>query len=144
MSRRYPGVRLASGAHWPTGPAGRRLLRKLSHVARDIGHPILIVSGKRTAHQQWALYMRYLRGDGNLAAACCWRHYVHSWANCGRACSSNHCRSMAVDCGVIDSHGNYASIGYSARARTAMHRHGLCLPVGGEQWHVEAGDRWAN
>lgn len=136
MSKRYPGVRLASGATWPTGSEGRRLLHKLSQVAQDIGHPILIVSGKRTQYQQWALYMRYLQGTGNLAAPCCWKRYQHSWSSCGRQCASHHCRSMAVDCGVLDRHGNYTSIGYSDRARASMKKHGLVLNVGGEKWHV--------
>ncbi len=136
MSRRYPGVRLSHGASWPTGPEGRRLLTKLSQVARDIGHPILIVSGKRSNHDQWALYMRYLQGRGNLAAPCCSKHWVHSWASCGRECASHHCRSMAVDCGVVDRHGRYTSIGNSKRARAAMRAHGLVLNVAGEPWHV--------
>lgn len=143
MSKRFPGLRLAEGAHWPTGREGRKLLRRLSRVSKDIGHPIKIVSGKRRAYDQWVLYMRYLQGRGNLAAPCCWKRYQHSWSNCGKACASMHCRSMAVDCGVIDSNGNYASIGYSQRARAAMKKHGLCLPVPGEQWHVQVGNYWA-
>lgn len=142
MSKKYPGVRRAPGVVWPTGKAGRRLMRKLSHVAQDIGHPIKVISGKRTNYQQWSLYMRYLQGNGNLAAPCCWKHYQHSWNNCGKSCASMHCRSMAVDCGVIDKWGNYASIGYSKRARQSMRRHGLCLPVPGEKWHVQIGDIW--
>lgn len=144
MSKRYPGLQLAHGATWPTGDAGHLLLTKLSHVARDIKHPIRIISGKRRAYDQWALYMKYLRGQGNLAAPCCWKHYQHSWASCGKACASMHCQSKAVDCGVIDRNGNYASIGYSSRARSSMRDHGLCLPVPGEQWHVQVGSYWAN
>ena len=143
MSKRYPGLQLAPGAVWPTGPHGRELLHKLSAVAKDISHPIRIISGKRQAYDQWVLYMRYLRGQGNLAAPCCGKHYQHSWNSCGRACASMHCRSMAVDCGVVDNHGNYRSIGYSDRARHSMRKHNLCLPVPGEQWHCQVGSYWA-
>lgn len=143
MSKRYPGIQLAPGATMPTGEAGRDLMRRLSKVSKEIGHPIRVISGKRKAYDQWVLYMRYLRGTGNLAAPCCWKHYQHSWSSCGQACASMHCRSRAVDCGVIDRHGNYRSIGYSDKARNAMRKHGLCLPVGGEPWHVQVGSYFA-
>lgn len=139
---RYPMLELASGAHWPTGSEGRALLTKLNNVGEDIHRKIRIISGKRIAYDQWRLYMLYLRGAGNLAAPCCWKRYIHSWESCGKACQSNHCRSRAVDCGTVDKWGNYASIGYSSAARSAMRAHGLCLPVVGEQWHVEVGSSW--
>lgn len=104
---------------------------------------ITITSGRRTLHEQWAAYQDYLRG-GTLAAPCCGRHYLHSWAACWRDCASNHCRNRAADC-TIASPGGEVNIGDWPRARHAMRGHGLCLPVGqGETWHVEIGDYWAS
>lgn len=127
---------LRDGAHWPQGDDGRRLLVKANRVAQDLQRPIHIVSGLRTAYEQWAAYQDYLAG-GTLAARCCWQTWPHSWAQCGKQPTSNHCRSRALDCGVIGKRtGAYHSIGLYKGARAAIARHGLVLPVPGEPWHL--------
>lgn len=133
-----PGkVTLANGAK----PAGDALMNRLRQVARDIGKEIRVISGDRTPYQAWTLRMRYLNGTGNLAARCCTRYSgKHSWSACGKNPTSNHARGRAVDCGVMNP--GYRSIGYYQPARNAMRKRGLCLPVGGEPWHVERGGNW--
>ena len=142
---RYPYLRLSPGQKWPRGKNGREILRKLNKVGRGCKRIILIKSGLRDAYQQWMAYMNYLRG-GTLAAPCCSKRYIHSWAACGKTPASMHCVSRAVDCGILGKSGDwdtYRSIGYSHTARMHMRKHHLCLPVVGEQWHVEIGSYWA-
>jgi hypothetical protein len=138
---RYPYLRLAPQQKWPKGRDGRNLLKRLNAVGKDCKRIILIKSGLRDAYGQWVAYQDYLRG-GNLAATCCSKRYPHSWAQCGKTPTSNHCRSRAADCGMLDRSGDwdtYQSIGYVDAARASMRKHGLCLPVPGEKWHVEVG-----
>jgi len=116
-------------------------MRRLNRVGKALNKKVIIISGLRTPYEQWVVYQDFLRG-GNLAATCCWRRYPHSWAQCGKTPTSNHCRSKAIDCGLYDKHGTYRSIGYYDKARELMKRHGLCLPVPGELWHVEVGSTW--
>lgn len=139
---RYRWLRRSPAARWPTGPAGRDLLRRLNNVGRACRAPITITSGKRGSREQWAAYMDYLRG-GILAAPCCPLHYVHAWADCQRRCESNHCRSRAADCVIRPQGSAEVNIGEWPPARREMRSHGLCLPVGsGETWHVEVGSTW--
>lgn len=140
---RYRWLRLRPGAHWPSGPNGRDLLRRLNNAARDTQLHWLLTSGRRTPREQWEAYQDYLRG-GTLAAPCCAKHYPHPWAECGRQCASNHCSSRAADVVVVMRDGSSTvNVGEYAPARDALRRHGLCLPVGsGETWHVEAGSLW--
>lgn len=138
---RWRHLQLRDGAHWPEGADGRRLLKKLNNVAQDLNRTIYIVSGLRTPYEQHVSYMDYLHG-GNLAAPCGWKHYLHDWSVCPRQPTSNHCFNRAVDCGVLGNSGAYHSIGLYKGARESMRRHGLCLPVPGEQWHVQVGDLW--
>ena len=127
---------LREGAHWPQGDDGRRLLVKANRVAQDLDRTIHIVSGLRTPYEQWIAYQNYLAG-GTLAAPCCGKHYPHSWSACGQEPTSNHCRSRALDCGVIGKRtGRYHSIGLYKGAREAIAEHGLVLPVGEEPWHL--------
>lgn len=138
--KRYPWLILADGRHWPDGDDGHRLLTKLDHVGDDLHRKILIQSGKRTAYEQWVAYQDYLRG-GNLAAHCCWKTWLHSWEECGKQPTSNHCRSRAVDCGVIGKSGQYHSIGLYKGAIETLERHGLVLPLWQpgrwlEPWHT--------
>lgn len=132
---------LREGARWPQGDDGRRLLVKANRVAQDLNRTIHIVSGLRTAYEQWIAYQDYLRG-GILAAACCWKRYPHTWDDCGKAPTSNHCRSRALDCGVIGKRtGEYHSIGLYKGARASIARHGLLLPLYQpgrwiEPWHM--------
>ena len=131
-------VLLAPGAR----PAGDELMRRIGLVSKDIGLPILIKSGDRTAWEAYNFRMMYLRGTGNLAARCCSKYSgIHSWSACGKNPWSNHARGRAIDCGTVRG-GQYSSIGYSTAARASMRKHGLCLPVPGEKWHVEIGTTW--
>lgn len=93
---------------------------RLAKVARDIKHPLLITSGLRTIQEQEALYQKYLSGKGALAA---------------KPGHSNHNHGQAAD--VVSASNNRQNIGSITGARSAMRRHGLCLPVPGEPWHVE-------
>lgn len=113
-----------ANTRWPTD---RKLLRKLNAVARDLGVTIHIVSGYRTYAEQKVLYARYiayLNGGpyANLAAV---------------PGTSLHETGNAADCSI-----NGVDIGNFPGAREALRRHGLCLPVGGEPWHVQTGNNW--
>lgn len=138
--RRYPWLQLADGAHWPTGVAGRRLLRKANRTGRDLRRVLWIESGRRTAYEAWELYQRYLNGTGNLAAPCCWRRYRHTWNACGKTPTSFHAQSKALDVGVIGKSGKYHSLGLYKGAEEAANRHGLHLwlwnTLGKEPWHL--------
>lgn len=138
--KKWRNLELSSGAHWPQGDDGHRLLAKTDNTAKDLNRTILIRSGLRTAYEQWVAYQDYLNG-GNLAATCCWKRYRHSWNDCGKQPTSNHCISRALDCGVIDKHGTYHSIGLYPGAIHALHNHGLVLPLWTkgnrrEPWHM--------
>lgn len=139
---RFSRLRLGPGARWPEGITGRLLLRKLERVGTEVRQNITITSGKRSPHEAWHAYADYLRG-GNLAAHCCDRTFPHTWKQCGRKPTSNHCISRAADCLIDTSDRGPVNIGESAPARKALRRNGLCLPIGfGETWHVEVGDTW--
>lgn len=142
MKREYKWVALAEGARWPRGGAGRELCRRLNNAGRLIQRRIIITSGDRNAREAWEARMDYLRG-GNLAAQCCWLVGFHTWEECGKSPYSNHARGRAADCVVETRHRGWVNIGEVRRARKAMRRRGLCLPVGsGETWHVEVGSSW--
>lgn len=140
---RYRWLRLRPGAHWPAGPAGRDLLRRLNNAGRQIQLQLLLTSGYRYPREQWEAYQDYLRG-GTLAAPCCALHYPHSWAECQRDCCSRHCQNRACDVVVVLKEGQGSvNVGEYPPARKALRGHGLCLPVGqGETWHVEVGETW--
>ena len=135
-------VRLAPGRRWPRGDAGRDLVRRLNNTGRQLQSRLLIVSGQRSPWEQWAAYQDYLRG-GTLAAPCCWRHWLHDWPQCERQCASNHCHGRAADVQARASRRlGWESVGLWDDARIQLRRHGLCLPVPGEPWHVEIGGTW--
>ena len=139
---RWRWVMLASGRRWPRGDAGHDLVRRLNNTGRRLGSRLLIVSGQRSNYEQWAAYQDYLRG-GTLAAPCCGRHDLHDWPSCGRECASNHCIGRAADVQVRPAGtSDWVAVGLWHRARKQLHHHGLCLPVPGEPWHVQAGDVW--
>jgi len=142
VKKKYKYLELRPGAHWPKGPSGRALLRRLNKTAKRLRTTIRITSGRRTPAEQWAAYQDYLRG-GILAAPCCNKNWLHDLAHCGRRCQSNHCVSKAADV-VIERPGRgWVNIGEWPKARQIMGKNGLCLPVGqGETWHVEIGDTW--
>lgn len=119
-----------------TGRVRPNLEHKLNEVGRDIKRKLFVGEGKRSAHAQWKFYMAYLGGHGNKAAPCCTKYYrtPHSWANCGKNSQSNHFTGDAADTVIMPSWNN---IGTSSAAVASMRRHGLGLPVSGENWHVE-------
>lgn len=101
----------------------QQLLDKLDLVARDLGETILVRSGERTMDEQWALYNQL---GPSIAAY--------------PSATAPHVRGIAADCGI-----NGVNIGAVKGAREAMLKHGLCLRVANENWHVEVGSRsrWA-
>lgn len=144
VRNKYPFIMKAEGVVLPGDDA---LLTKLNRIGRELRRLVVVRSGYRNNYEQWVLRMRYLRGEGNLAARCCrsfGERVQHSWAACGKASESNHSyppKGRAVDCGILLGSG-YTSIGNVPAARKLMAKYGLCLPVGGEAWHVEIGDTW--
>lgn len=138
----YKWVALADGARWPKHNTGADLVRRLNNVGRAIQRRIIITSGDRSPREAWEARMDYLRG-GNLAAQCCWLVGFHSWDECGKTPYSNHAKGKAADCVVETRSRGWVNIGEHRKARKAMDRRGLCLPVGsGETWHVEVGEIW--
>lgn len=125
-----------------TGRVRPNLEQRLNEVGRDIKRKLFVGEGKRSAHAQWKFYMAYLNGHGNLAARCCTKFYrtKHSWAACGKNSQSNHFTGDAADTVIMPTWNN---IGTSNDAVKAMRRHGLGLPVGGENWHVEVSNSFA-
>lgn len=113
---------------WVTGDkAGlkRALVRRLNAVGRELGRKVYVRDGLRTYAEQVQLYEAYMAGKGPLAAF---------------PGTSNHGRGTAADCQLDARTG--PNIGNLQAARRAMKRHGLCLPVPGETWHVEVGETW--
>lgn len=125
-----------------TGRVRPNLEQRLNEVGRDIKRKLFVGEGKRSAHAQWVFYMAFLNGHGNLAARCCTKFYrtPHSWAACGKNSQSNHFTGDAADTVIMPTWNN---IGTSNDAVKAMRRHGLGLPVGGENWHVEVSNSFA-
>lgn len=114
------GLILNPGAKLPTQKA---LVKRLQAVAKDLGVNITIISGKRTIADQWRLWNLYQSGRGNKAA------YPNA--------NAPHVRGVAADCAI-----NGVNIGNYPGAREAMRKHGLCLNVSGEPWHVQVGNDW--
>lgn len=110
---------------WPTD---KKLMRKIRRVSKDTGLHLHIRSGYRSWSEQAFLYNQWVkRVPGyNLAA---------------KPGYSRHNSGSAADMGVVRN-GKYTSIGNVPKARKAMRRRGLCLPVPGEPWHVEIGSTW--
>ena len=100
------------------------LKRRLAACARDLGEIWNINSGYRSIEEQRRLYNLYLAGKGNLAAP---------------PGKSAHNFGGAADVSVRG-----ANVGDSKRRRNKLKEYGLCLPVHGESWHVQVGDKWAS
>jgi hypothetical protein len=115
-------------AKWLVGDldATHDLMFRLATVARNLGHTLYVAEGKRSIADQWKYWYAYQRGQGPLAAF---------------PGKSNHTWGKACDVRKYPPRGT-ASIGDIVGARDAMKRHGLCLPVPGEKWHVEVGTTW--
>lgn len=137
-----PYIQLASGVVAGNKP----LMKRANAVGERLNRPVRVISGWRTDRQAWELRMLYNAGKGNLAAPCCSKYGYsrewHSWESCGKDPWSNHADGKALDCGIVDKHGNYTSIGNYPGARVAIRANGLCLPVPGEAWHLEIGNTW--
>lgn len=99
----------------------RRLMVSLAKVARDSKNVIQVNYGKRTYAEQLYLWNKY----GPPRAA--------------RPGTSRHETGLAADCVTFVTKAN---VGNVKRIRAAMKKHGLCLPVPGEPWHVERGNTW--
>ena len=125
-----------------TGRVRPPLEERLNEVGRDIKRKLFVGEGKRSSHAQWVFYMAYLNGHGNKAAPCCTKYWGrrHSWAVCGKNSQSNHYTGDAADTVIMPSWNN---IGTSKDAVASMRRHGLGLPVSGENWHVEISGSFA-
>lgn len=108
---------------WLTGDLDfdRKLMVKLAKVARDSKTKIHVNYGRRTYQEQLYLWNKY----GPPRAA--------------KPGTSRHETGLAADCVTSRLKKN---VGDVKRIRVAMKRHGLCLPVPNEPWHVEAGTRW--
>ena len=99
----------------------RKIMVKLAKVARDSKTKIHVNYGKRTYAEQLYLWNKY----GSPRAA--------------RPGTSRHETGLAADCVTKLTRRN---IGNVASIRAAMKKHGLCLPVPNEPWHVELGTTW--
>jgi len=127
---RFPLLRLADGARWPSDDD---LLRRLHEAARRRGRVVEIRSGQRTVEEQRVLWEAWVafRDHGGPPA--------------NRAAPPDadapHVRGVAADCGVILTSG-YRSVGDDPGMRRELRASGLCLPVGGEPWHVQVGSEW--
>lgn len=108
----------------------KRLRRRLAIAARRrakrTGLKIKwhIRSGYRSYSEQARLYAAYKAGTGALAA---------------KPGQSNHNAGKGADVALGEGGPN---IGSDAASREALFRCGLCLPVKGENWHVEIGNEW--
>lgn len=88
------------------------LVNRLAKLAADKGINIVVTSGRRTKEEQAALYDKYQRGEGNLAAP---------------PGTSRHESGGAID---TDSLENIPD--------EELRRYGLARTVKGESWHYEA------
>ena len=100
----------------------RDLLLALARTARDIKHRLHVNFGRRSRAEQQALWDKY----GSPRAA--------------RPGTSRHETGLAAD--VVSRLASWRNAGDIRGFRVAARRHGLCLPVGGETWHVERGNTW--
>jgi hypothetical protein len=96
------------------------LLDRLNRVGKDLQRTVFVRSGRRTLAEQWELYRRLGPGIAAYPSA-----------------TAPHVRGVAADCGI-----DGRDIGEVPGARNAMRRHGVCLPVPREDWHVEVGNEW--
>lgn len=123
------------------------LAKRLNELGRRLGRYVWCGEFKRSAYRQWWFRDGYLRRKPgfNLAARCCTKYSgIHSWASCGKNPQSNHASGNACDTSILRSGrgGSFVNVGAWSGAREEMRRLGLCLPVGGENWHIERGTAW--
>lgn len=96
------------------------LLSRIDAASRELGHDLRVRSGYRSTAEQQALYDRYRRGQGPLAA---------------RPGSSWHEFRGAADMERI----NGVHTRDIPRVRVVFARHDLLWTVKSESWHVSAG-----
>ncbi len=101
----------------------RRLKVRLARAARNSRQKWHVNSGYRSYAEQAALYDKYLHHGGNLAA---------------KPGQSNHNHGEACDVSAPDG----TPVGAATARKLSLKKYGLCLPVPGEKWHVEIGDKW--
>jgi len=99
----------------------RKLMVRLARAARDSRTVLHVNYGKRTYAEQTYLWNKY----GPPRAA--------------RPGTSRHETGLAADVVTRLTRRNVGSV---ASVRAAMKKHGVCLPVPGEPWHVELGTTW--
>ena len=124
-----------------------KLSDKMQRVGIKHKRYLRMGSYKRDQKQQHDLYLKYIRGTGNLAAYCNTKYRgEHSWDQCKKypPCASNHCGGNASDASYYHQgrSGGYTNLGYNDKVRKYMKQEGLCLPVSGEKWHTEIGNTW--
>jgi hypothetical protein len=124
---RYPFLRLDSD----TRMVNPLLAKKLNAIGREMRRFLWIGEGTRTRARQQELWDEYVN-----------RHFRPPIV--ARPGTSRHETGDAADVSVFLNGllQPYTNIGKIARARVLMRRHGVCLPVGGEKWHVEIGHNW--
>lgn len=115
-----------------TLPVVPSLMAKLNALGRGLRLVLRIREGTRTRAQQQAFWNAFVKRGYRpplVAQPGTSNHEARNGEKLGRA----------ADVGVERTGQN---IGAVHGARAIMRRLGLCLPVPGEDWHVEEGSRW--
>lgn len=99
----------------------RRLMIALAKAAQESKTVLYVNYGKRSYEEQLALWNKY----GPPRAA--------------RPGTSRHETGFAADVVTLRTRRN---VGEIKGIRVALKKHGLCLPVPNEPWHVERGNTW--
>lgn len=141
--QKWPFLVLDTDTKWGSDALGD----KLNELGKKRERYLWCGEFLRSKHRQWELRMAYLNGHGNLAARCDTTYSgKHSWEECKTAgpSQSNHASGDACDTSYLHSgrSGSYTNVGNDQECRKIMHNINLCLPVGGEPWHVERGNTW--
>ena len=102
------------------------LMYLIALVAKGLKLRLYMAEGTRSIASQWVYWLAYKFRGGVLAA------YPGT---------SNHTWGKAADMREKELKGS-RNIGDIPGARRLMAKHGLCLPVPGETWHVEQGNDW--
>lgn len=97
----------------------RDTMIRLAKTARDGKARLQVNYGKRSRAEQQALWNKY------------------GYPRAARPGTSLHETGMAAD--VVFWARRWQNIGQSPAMRRAMKKHGLCLPVPNEKWHVQKG-----
>lgn len=115
-----------------TRPVVAAMMAKLNALGRGLRRVLRIREGTRTRKQQQAFWDAFVaRGyrPPLVAKPGTSNHEARNGEKLGRA----------ADVGALKTGQNVGAI---RGARALMRKLGLCLPVPGEDWHVEEGSRW--